>query len=89
MAGTAGLEPATSAVTNGKSATGASRINRLDVRLSATVGAVAPDGQTFALFLFNELFNVAHCGILILCYGISCTVSPRSGLEAVWAIFGY
>ena len=40
MAGTTGLEPAASAVTDGRSGAGARRINRLGLRLSATVGFI-------------------------------------------------
>jgi hypothetical protein len=48
MAGTARLELATSAVTDALSCAGLRRINRLDVRLSATVGFV---GQGWLAFV--------------------------------------
>jgi hypothetical protein len=56
MAGTTGLEPATSAMTVAKATTGASGISRLRVRLAELVGFVGShrDG------LFNVLFNAVR-----------------------------
>ena len=48
MAGTTGLEPATSAVTGEHSTAGRHGINKLDVRLSATTGFI---GQGWLAFV--------------------------------------
>jgi len=53
MAGTTGLEPATSAVTGVKSVAGTRGINRLDLRLSATTGVAGCRWD----ILFYEMFH--------------------------------
>jgi hypothetical protein len=55
MAGTTRLELATSAVTGGQSTTGTRRINRLDVRLLATVGFVGQGRTPFVQRIVQRL----------------------------------
>jgi len=56
VAGTTGLEPAASAVTGGNSLAGASSINTLGTRYSATVGVIG-QGRTGFVQRFTFIFQ--------------------------------
>jgi len=56
VAGTTGLEPAASAVTGGNSLAGASSINTLGTRYSATVGVIG-QGRTGFVQRFVQRFT--------------------------------